>query len=93
MRYGIGEFVVTLLSSEACEILDCELVSNVEIYYLSNGTSVSNCQILKTINIDEYIISAVKCSFPSPKSCAEHASKVIDEVLGNNKKKKKFWFF
>ena len=45
MKYKIGEIVVTNSNNEVKTVVDFEIISDVEIYYMNDNTSYSSSQI------------------------------------------------
>jgi hypothetical protein len=45
MKYNIGEVVITFSTNEVKTIVESEIISDVEIYYMDDLTSYSSTQI------------------------------------------------
>jgi hypothetical protein len=45
MKYKVGEIIITCLTNEVKTIVDSEIISDVEIYYMDDSTSYSSIQI------------------------------------------------
>jgi hypothetical protein len=60
MKYKINESVITLTCKSVKEIIDSEIISDVEIYYMSDKTSYSSEQLL---SMDEFVDGCVTPMF------------------------------
>jgi|688.fasta_scaffold729653_2 diphthamide biosynthesis methyltransferase len=50
MEYKIGEIVITISTNEVKTIVESEIISDVEIYYMDDLTSYSSTQIYSAEN-------------------------------------------
>lgn len=52
MRYKIGDLVTVIKTNEIKTIIDCEIISNVELYYMSDSTAYPSHELTKFKNLN-----------------------------------------
>ena len=59
MRYKIGDLVTVIKTNEIKTIIDCEIISGIDIYYMSDISSYSEDELLK-ITTEEIFMCKLK---------------------------------
>jgi hypothetical protein len=59
MRYKIGDLVTVIKTNEIKTIIDCEIISDIDIYYMSDISSYSEDELLK-ITTEEIFMCKLK---------------------------------
>jgi len=59
MRYKIGDLVTVIKTNEIKTIIDCEIISDIYIYYMSDISSYSEDELLK-ITTEEIFMCKLK---------------------------------
>lgn len=55
MKYKIGDLVIVIKTNEMKTIIDCEIISGINIYYMSDISSYSENQLLKIITEENFM--------------------------------------
>jgi hypothetical protein len=65
MEYKIGEIVITISTNEVKTIVESEIISDVEIYYMDDLTSYSSTQIYSAENFMKENLMSISKSMVS----------------------------